>query len=400
MRDAKPMNPIHKALFTLVFFSCCFNNLCAAPNPSAECEGSPLQAKFESGISWSMCFGLDKQTGLVIKQVKLNSLNLERRILGEASLSQLETVFDDNTTPPLFTITREGMGSTKLITLTNSDCPNGKLYSDSTGRNVICTRIQNEELLYKYAYQAYRQTGFFEVFSISQATPFQTYTQRWRFYENGIIEPALGFSGKLPRFANAQLGFGRAVNDSSKWALGFSSYLGWRIDFDLGKDPNNDIAEEITSTPSPSRRQKRLSSEVIEYETARNLNPELKTSWRIKDGDEVNDSGQAISYDIVPSNYHQSASNFRNRPWLKNDMYFTRYRACEQYSSDNKSIGGCTKNALQYTENQEPLAKTDLVVWYKQSYHYLPRSDDSDYMSTDWISFQLVPRDWTAQNPL
>ncbi|WP_298607876.1 hypothetical protein [uncultured Thiothrix sp.] len=394
------MSLLNKKLLTALLMFCCSNHLYAAPNPVSACNGTSLEARFDSGVAWSMCVSLEQNAGLVIQQLKLTSLNFERRVLGQASLAQLETVFDDNKGSPSFAVTRDGLGADKLVTLTSNDCPNGKLYPDPTGRNVVCTRYQADELLYKYAYQAYRQTSYFEVFSISQGTSLQTYTQRWRFYENGVIEPALGFSGKLPRFANAELGFGRAVKDNNQWALGFSSYLGWRLDFDLGKDPNNDIVEEITSTASPSRRQKYLNTEVLQQETARNLNPELKTSWRIKDGDETNSDGRTISYEIFPSNYYQSVGNFRGRPWLSKDIYFTHYQTCEQYASDNKPTGACARNALQYTENKEIIEKSDLVVWYKQNYHYLPRSDDSDYMSTDWVSFQLVPRDWTATNPL
>lgn len=389
-----------KKFLPLLIVLCCSTNLYAAPNPSPACNGNAIKTHFSSGIAWSMCLDLDRQAGLVLKQLKLTTLHSERRVLGQANLAQLETVFDDNKSPSAFMVTREGLGADKLLSLTDKDCPNGKLYPDSNGRNVICTRSQAGELLYKYAYQAYRQASFFEVFSISQTTSLQTYTQRWRFYENGTIEPALGFSGQLPRFSNANLGFGRAINEGNQWALGFSSYLGWRLDFDLGKDPNNDIAEEITSTLSSSRRQRYLNTQVLTQETARDLNPELKTSWRIKDGEETNGSGQVISYEILPSNYYQSIGNFRGRPWLRHDIYFTRYKACEQYASDNKQTRDCARNTLQYTENKENIEKADLVVWYKQGYHYLPRSDDSDYLSTDWIGFQLVPRDWTAQNPL
>lgn len=389
---------INQCFFKCLLIFCCLSKAQAAPN-TPECSETPLDHTFPSGSAWSMCVSLDDQEGLVITQLMYKANQVARRVLSKGSLSQLETVFDDNRAPATFAVTRDGLGRDKLITLSPKHCEGGNLSADSTGRKVICSRIQAEGLLYNYAYQAQAQSAFLEVFTISQATNFQTYTQRWRFYENGIIEPALGFSGKLPRYSPADLGFGRAVKDSEQWALGFSSYLGWRLDFDLGKNGNNDVAEELASTPSTSRRQKRLSTEVLSLETARKLNPDLKTTWRIKDGDEVNQFGQAISYEIIPSQYHQSASNVRGRPWLKNDIYFTRYSECEQYASDNKA-DDCARNALQYTQDKEAINKADLVVWYKQNYHYLPRSDDSDYISTEWVSFQLLPRDWTAGNPL
>ncbi|HPY40592.1 MAG TPA: hypothetical protein PLM98_08745, partial [Thiolinea sp.] len=264
----------------------------------------------------------------------------------------------------------------------------------------LCARVQTNNLLYKYEYQAYQQEAYFEIFSVSQPTQFQTYTQRWRFYESGVIEPSLGFSGKIPRFTASTLGFGHPVSASDNWGLGFTNHLAWRLDFDLGQDGYNDVAEEITATLTPSRRQRHLAAEVLEQESPRKLNPELKTTWRIKDGEETNANGQAISYEIIPSQYQQSAVNVRGRPWLRDDIYFSRYHECEKFASDNPATNGCKRNVLQFTQDKEAINKADLVVWYKQNYHYLPRSDDSDYISTDWVSFQLLPRDWTASNPL
>lgn len=396
------MSLFNKQLLKFLILIGFTSHLSAAPNKPPECVGIPLQAEFASGVGWSMCLSLDDEEGLSIHQLKHRSSGQERRVLGKASLSQLEIVFDDNTQPPSFAVTRGGLGGDKLLKLSPKDCIDGQLYPEASEqrRNLLCARTQDAGLLYRYGYQAQRQGAFFEVFSISQATASQTYTQRWRFYETGVIEPAIGFSGKMPRFAPAHLGFGRAIADADEWALGFSAYLGWRLDFDLGKDANNDIAEEINSRPSASRRHKSLSTEVLSAETARSLNPELKTSWRIKDADERNEFGQAISYELVPSQYHQSNGDVRGRPWLKHDVYFTRYQECEQHASDNPPDTGCARNVLQASQDQEPLERTDLVLWYKQNYHYLPRSDDSDYLSTDWVSFQLVPRDWTTGNPL
>lgn len=281
--------------------SCLGSHFPAVAGNKAECAGSILNTRFESGIEWSMCLELDLEEGLTIKQLSYVSLGVERRILGKASLSQLETLFDDNRQTAQFMLTKHQLGGNKLRLLKPKDCLGGELYKDANQRTVVCARTQTDGLIYKYAYQAQRQGSFFEVFSISQATAEQTYTQRWRFYETGVIEPAMGFSGRIPPLVSTDSGFGRAINDTDKKALGFTSYLGWRLDFDLGKNANNDEIEEITSIPSASRRHKRLHIETLSYETARTLNPELKTTWRIKDGSELNAAGQAISYELVPS---------------------------------------------------------------------------------------------------
>jgi primary-amine oxidase len=56
-------------------------------------------------------------------------------------------------------------------------------------------------------------------------------------------------------------------------------------------------------------------------------------------------------------------------------------------------------STARYIGNKEPIGNgSDTVVWYRQSYHHLARSDDKVRLGTVWSSFQLVPRDWHSQN--
>lgn len=103
------MMSLTKKFLTLVIILYYSNSSYAAPNPVPNCSGNAINIQFSSGIAWSMCLDQDRQTSLVIKQLKLTTLNSERRVLGQANLAQ-------------------------------KDCPNGKLYPDANGRNVICTR--------------------------------------------------------------------------------------------------------------------------------------------------------------------------------------------------------------------------------------------------------------------
>ena len=164
---------INQCFFKCLLIFCCLSKAQAAPN-TPECSETPLDHTFPSGSAWSMCVSLDDQEGLVITQLMYKANQVARRVLSKGSLSQLETVFDDNRTPATFAVTRDGLGRDKLITLSPKHCEGGNLSADSTGRKVICSRIQAEGLLYNYAYQAQAQSAFLEVFTISQATNFQT----------------------------------------------------------------------------------------------------------------------------------------------------------------------------------------------------------------------------------
>ncbi len=371
----------------------------AAPNPSRQClQGHKISHTFTSGAAWDFCASFPTQEGLEISQAHYTPpAQTRRRVLGQASLSQLETIFDDNRSRPLFLVTQVGLGGEHLLNLTPNDCPDGILYTQRDERPVLCTRSQT--FGYQYKYEQSYQGHFFEVFAISQPDT-RTYTLRWRFYENGIIEPALGMSGKLPKLEAENTQAGRIVTASGTWGSSFTDYAGWRLDFDLGQSPTNDIIEEITSTPTPSRRQKETAITPITQEIGRKLDPETKRFWRVRDSNETNANGRPISYEIVPSQYHHSTTNVRGRLWLNEDIYFTEYKACERHASNNPVESGCpTSNVKDFTGNQTYINSSDIVVWYKQNRHYLPRSEDGALIGMTWISFQLLPRDWQASNP-
>lgn len=364
----------------------------AAPN--ATCQGEALKKTFASGAVWEFCWTIKDQEGLVLSQVHYQAPGTTyRRVLGEASLSQIEAEFDDGAIDPKFVTTQLGLGGNNMLAQTAQDCPAGELHAWN-GRNVLCATTQKAGYLYKYNSQ--RQTERFDISTSSQIGP-RNYSLRWSFYENGTIEPAVGLSGILPAVGESTADYGWPVGANGQIGSSFMDHYLWRLDFDLDDDPSNDLIEEINSTPTPDRLRKTKTLDVLGTETARSLNPETKRFWRVRDGDSRNQAGYFISYELVPSNYDQSRANNRNQAWLANDVYFTTYNACERFAANNPSTN-CSENAAQFVSGQS-INRQDVVLWYKQNNHYLPRSEDSNRMGIRWSSFKLLPRDWNAQNP-
>ncbi len=355
----------------------------AAPTPTTtRCPGEKITHTFSSGASWQMCVQLRQAEGIALTQVYYQAIGHEsRRVLGEISLSQLETVFDNTTATPQYHVTQTGLGK-QLQTMAPTDCPNGHLHALGGSKQVLCRIAQQSGYQYKYTEQ--RQGEFVDLLSHSYIAP-RTYTLRWRFYENGIIEPALGMSGQLPKTAG--------LTDS------FTDHLGWRIDFDLGSQQQDDLVEEVSSQPTADRLRKTVHVTPILEEAGRLLDPENKRFWRIRDGNNHYAGGLVIpSYELITSNYNHSRNNARNQPWLSHDIYFTRYKACERYAAHNLT-SNCASNAFRYVETPESLNGADVIIWYKQSYHHLLRSDDNIRVGMVWNTFQLLPRDWHNQNP-
>ncbi|SKA83950.1 Copper amine oxidase, enzyme domain [Thiothrix eikelboomii] len=355
----------------------------AAPEPSHRCAAANTISKtFPSGATWQLCAEMRPEEGLTLSQVYYAAPKKPaRRVLGEASLSQLETVFDTETVPR-YLVTQHGLGR-NLQPLTATDCPNGSIKT-MLQTKALCRNTQ--EYGYQYKYQTQRQGSFFELITHYNLAP-QIYSVRWRFYENGIIEPAIGVSGQLSKAASNRL-------------ENFTLHAGWRLDFDLGATGSNDQILEVTSTPTEDRLRKRVSIATMGREHARLEDPELKRLWMIRDGTTPYEGISVPAYDLVPNQYTDSRLNPFSEPWLKWDIYFSKYNPCERYAADNRLNDCPAKNthAVRYISNKESIDGADSVVWYKQTYHHIVRSDDALRLGTVWSSFQLVPRDWHSQN--
>ena len=149
--------------------------------------------------------------------------------------------------------------------------------------------------------------------------------------------------------------------------------------------------------PSSDRRRKTQSRISITSESQRRVDADSKRSWRILDTQISNADGRSISYHLEP--LHSAHRNRGNLPALASDIHITKLNACERFSIANPTTGGCGANVADYVDG-ESLEGADIVLWYGLSYHHLPRSEDEPRLPVHWDGFVVVPRDWTATNPL
>jgi len=168
------------------------------------------------------------------------------------------------------------------------------------------------------------------------------------------------------------------------------------MDFDLGNDAADDAVEELEIVPSADRRRKTKTLSALASESARAVNADHKRSWRILDTQITNADGRAISYHLEPLH---TAQRYRgNSSVLASDAQFTRYKACERFATEN-TAANCGSSVADYVSG-ESIAAADVVLWYSLSYHHLPRAEDQPSVPVHWDGFVVVPRDWTALNPL
>ena len=367
----------------------------ARPNNTSCSAGNTVSKTFSSGASWDMCWEVRNEEGVVLSDIHYKAAGKpRRRVLGEASLSQIYTEYDDGS-PSEFLVTDFGLGGSRLQTLTSAMCDGGQLRSDA-GRNVLCEVTRANGYIYRYRNNERRQGSKLELFSASNVNS-REFIVRWSFLENGTIETSVGLTGKFTR-TTSDFSSGWQVTAQNKIATSFTDHYFWRLDFDIASDNGNDIVEQIKSIPSTDRLTKTKQTQTVATELAASFTPANKKFWRIRDQSETNIANQSISYEMVLLNYAQQSKGNSTFPWLKNDVYITRYDACERFAVNNPD-NNCGENVSEFVNSQNINAK-DIVVWYRLAHHTLPRDEDFSPVPVQWSSFILLPRDWTSTNSL
>lgn len=394
MAHRKRLQPVWLALALAVGVSLMWAQF-AARAQSLACSPSYLiDVTLNTGARWQMCWETRQAEGIVFHNITYSAPGQPARmVLAQANLAQLHVPYDDNGAR-FHDLSDYGMGGFNLNDLTPSDCPNGTLIRENT-KDVLCQHIGPAGYLYKY-YSAQAQSHVLTLFAVSHIGEYNYITQ-WRFYDNGVIEPAVGATGRLQRFSgNPAYGW---PLDSANAVYGVShmhTYY-WRLDFDLSGTHTDDVVEEINFTPNGAQDQFTLGQTVLLTETARAVSPGTFRSWRVKDT-VTNADGHAISYHLEadPAHLFHGPSY---EPFTQNEVYVTVNNVCEQFVSHNPTSGGCGNNVTEFVNNQS-LAGADVVLWYGLSFHHLPRDEDQNYMFVHWSNFVIAPRDWTALNPL
>ncbi len=361
--------------------------------PACDASHSIVQ-NFSSGAAWSLCWEERDAEGIVFTRVHYQTPDgVSRQVLGEAALSQVVVTPDDGSAIR-YSVSDAGLGGANLKALGVDDCPAGTLV-ESNGRPVLCRNTAPMGYVYKY-YSEQKQGQLLELSSVSQSGGLN-YILRWQFLETGDIQPILGISGNLDDFTtNASHGW--PVTADGKIATGLSFNLYWKLDFDLASTSGNDVVEELKSIPSADRRRKTLVKSVLATEASLATDYENKKFWRVYDSALSLGAGRPISYELQPLSYGQRGAGQANAS-TASDLYVTRYKACERFAVDNPTVPACGASVADFVSG-ENINRKDVVLWYRQGYHFLPRDEDENMIGTHWNGFVVTPRDWNATNPL
>lgn len=376
-----------------------FNSSVLRAQSGLNCSGQYLvDVTLPTGGRWEMCWEQRNAEGIVLYDVYYTTpTGIRRSVLGQANLAQIHVPYDDNGAR-FYDLSDYGLGGNSMIALTAADCPGGTLLADN-GKNVICLQVQPRGYEYKY-YNAGLQGYELSLFSVSGLGEYN-YIPLWKFMDNGIIEPSVQATGRLQRWNNdPSTGWKLGTNGAGDvYGIAHTHNYYWRLDFDID-GPANDAVDEINFSPTDSTNSGySIAVTPLTVESARDVDPSHMRSWRIRDTVTNNADGMPISYQLEPMRVGHHFQGPAYEPFTNHQFYVTTAKACEQWVSHNPTSAGCGDNVTAFV-NGESLVGQDIVVWYGITFHHLPRNEDESMMDAHTDGFDIVPRDWTATNPM
>lgn len=352
----------------------------------ASCEAqSRITHDFENGARWDLCWESRLRENLVLSDVHYTAPGQDAfKVLGSARLSQLHVAYDDNDVT-YNDVTQFGLGGSRLLTLTQADCPNGELLAVQT-RPALCLWQTQANNGHRTPSRSIR-TDSLNLFSVSQVGAY-AYVINWTFYADGSFEPGVGATGALQRSSdNTSMPFGRILQGDPEtlWLSHTHSYY-WRLDFDLGSIASDDAVSELRYDLDTQGR-RALTSKVFTTEQARQIDPDAQQVWRIMDNIDINASG----YQIEPVRSGHRFERKAIEPYSEFDFFVTVGNDCERFASQNSRFNpGCLNNVLQFVDEQS-VVNEDIVIWNRVSFHHTPRNEDQRQMHTHWDDFLIKP---------
>ncbi|MFD1717854.1 copper amine oxidase [Georgenia deserti] len=381
-----------------------------------ECDsGEPLTETLSNDATWSLCWSVDPQQGLVLTDINYTPPGAEPiHIAHSMAVAQLEVPYDSgerNTED----ITDAGFGGTAMQTLTETECT-GELvaaaipnigdgtHGSTPTREVLCSEVADGGL-------AYRLNEGGEVFTDRRTDWTLTTISKVGWYEyltvytfgpDGSIRPSLGATGDLSPADYTDPEHGSAVGPGqSDHAASHSHNVVWSIHWALDgegglaveqydADPTGETGPEapilegaLTEIPRPA---------IAQWTDRR--------WWRVLNPSVRNADDHPISYQIDlegTDSFTFARDQEHHGPDTGYDVAFTNHDPCEVYATGNR--GQCGAGVLDYVEDgaDEPL--DDVVSWVAVGFHHVPRDEDQSPMEMHWQGFGLTPRDLTATRP-
>lgn len=394
--------------------------------PSFQVDGNQV-----SWQKWRFVIGFNAREGLTLHHLRYDDGGRERSVLYRASLTEMVVPYGDpgptQRRKNAFDVGEYGMGMCANSLELGCDCLGLIRYFDAamctsrgeplTIKNAICMHEEDYGILWKHTDRRLptpevRRSRRLVISSISTVENYE-YGFFWYLYQDGNIQLEIKLTGILSLGAvqpDEKPKYGVLVAPQL-YAPNHQHFFNVRLDFDLDGQANTVYQVDVVpdepgpNNPYENAFQAKATKLATEKQARAHLNLETARTWKIVNEGVKNAVGDPVAYKFLPGdNSFPFAS--KNAWWRKragfvnHHVWVTPYRADEKYGAGdfpNQSSGG--DGLIRWTEQDRPIADTDVVFWYTFGHTHLPRPEDYPVMPTAYIGFMLKPAGFFTANP-
>lgn len=357
----------------------------AAPTAAApDCGSSASAVKktLPNGTTWTMCWRMSGTKGLVLEKIAYQPKKEAQpiKVLASASLAQVNVPYDSGKTE-YNDLSDIGFGNT-AVDIGSQECPGGTVssaYIPQQERDIkaLCTNV----LPHGYAYRSdiYDNTGNQKrytkqgddlvLFSVSQLGWYEYITQ-WNFSDDGAITAKVGATGDLSPGDYSGTGTGWPIGKGNHdYSTSHYHSVFWRLNFGLDGSTRAKVQQYDTKKAGQG-----TGSEILKT-TRTSVTKELAGTsalrrwWRVVSSTGKNADNHPRSWELV----QQHSDHYDAHAYTSKDVYFTQYRACEQFASGNSDLA-CAGRGTSVNKwvNGESLKHP--VMWVNVGFHHIPRT--------------------------
>lgn len=392
--------------------------------PVAETPGCSQQGKIEktleNGTSWSMCWNMDAHKGLVLEAVYVKAPGDEgyRRVLDSLALAQLNVPYDTGENQ-WNDITSYGFGNQYLQKLDEAECPDGELIdveqawlqrSGTTNSYVTRTipALCVQEVATGLSYRSHEQDwdsvedgllfteqGTELVVSTTSKVDWYEYQSRYAFSDTGTIHSSLGATGDISPWDFADPAYGWPVGAAdADFSTSHHHNAFWRVDFGIDEAREQKVRIFDSEVVGEGERAPLVGTTVTEVASPRTVDMAKRRKYNVYAPGSLNADEHARGYEIE----FEENDPFEGNPETAPEITFTQYDACQEYATNNLNAECANQSVLDYAASEATISNP--VAWVNVGFHHLVRDEDQSPMPVHWQGFELIARDFWAQNPL
>lgn len=380
---------------------------------------------------WQMRIGFTPREGLVLYTVGYEDQGQVRPILYRASLVEMTVPYGDISITQCrknaFDVGEYGVGTMANSLKLGCDCLGEIHYFDAVMantrgeifeiKNAICMHEEDYGILWKHTDWRTDQVEVRRsrrlVLSFIATVGNYEYGFFWYFYQDGSIQYEVKLTGMMTTAATIP---GEKLEYGTELAPGLyapNHQHVFCVRMDLSIDGTNNSVYEVDTEPVPMGESNPYGNAFYakstllktELEAQRLIDPFKARYWKIVNPSKQNRMGYPVGYKLVHGENglpfaHPESSVMKRGGYMTKHLWVTSYDPEEQFPAGNypnQHPGG--EGLPQWTQANDSIENTDLVVWYTFNHNHIPRCEDWPVMPVSYIGFMLKPVNFFDLNP-